>query len=582
MCRQFINSALLVLSMGARHLIIISSLLLLLCCSSREPNLLGIREFNYSGLEPTYEVNSLLQLKINRKFQFHLYPKLRTHILSNGSIEEISLPEQSNVQIQGMWTGGSFDREKPERVLSVFESHAKVDKIGAIHFSAELGIAFSELEVASFRTRLFIQLKISHPDMRVIDPITVYGIFSFNPSQDTQHINFQEYSNEEFRNAYETKKQTTFEESPQKLFIDYWSKFGPIEIRDMQSEPTTQQICELLYSERQDCIKRPEQFFYVSRFKMMENVLQPFPKEYERIEHQLNISATFFRELILTEKQTESDRKSKEFSLGLFSKYGYDRFGTGPSMQLGYGLKAEKFYSTEASITDDLRTRTSVMENFLVRQEHLKIEIDAEAKNCYFVRPNLTISTLYKTPSVLYCAPKQNIKFRESWYHLHDIFQVNHSILMDYKDPKLNSFNKKIRGEAAYKNFRKEISDKTKAFKLVKLEPKNKYISEVMGNEKISGLFQDGGIFPGVIEYENIYSSKWNELQIIKLSEICSENVQKGNPDKAFSDKVCRCYYEGLSREVDFVAYSKDVEGWQIKMKESKLEDRCRLYAQSH
>jgi hypothetical protein len=152
---------------------------------------------------------------------------------------------------------------------------------------------------------------------------------------------------------------------------------------------------------------------------------------------------------------------------------------------------------------------------------------------------------------------------------------------MDYKDPKLTSFNKKIRGEEAYNNFRKEVSDKTKAFKLVKVEHKNNYIPEMLGIERMPSLFQDGGIFPGIIEYENIYSSKWNELQIVKLSEICSKSVQKSNPDKAFADKVCRCYYEGLSREVDFVTYSKDVELWQSKLKEANVEERCQLYGKS-
>jgi hypothetical protein len=556
--------------------------MLLLGCSSREPNLLGLREFNYSGLEPTYQVDSLLRLKIKRKFQFHLYPKLRTHILSNGYIEEISLPEQSHVEIKAVWVGGAFDGSRPERVLSSFATQAKVDKAGSIHFAGELGIDFHELELATFRTRLFVQIKITNSEMNHIDPLTVYGVFSFNPSADTQHINFQEYSNEEFSNKYAVQKQIPEEESTERIFLDFWSKYSPVEVRDLTAPPTAIQLCDLIYSpERQDCYKNPGQFFYVSRFKMIESISNPIPKDYERVEHQLNISATFFKEMGLSEKQLESDRRSMEMSVGLFSKYGYDRFGTGLGMQLGFGVKAEKFYSTEASLTEDMRTRTSVMENFMVRQEQLKMQIEAMAKECYFARPNLSIKTLYKTPSVLYCGAAKQTQIQESWFHLHDIFQVNHSVLMDYKDPKLNSFNKKIRGEEAYNNFRKEISDKTKTFRLVKVEHKNNYISEMLGTEKVSSLFQDGGLFPGIIEYENIYSSKWNELQIVKLSEICSKSVQKSNPDKAFADKVCRCYYEGLSREVDFATYSKDIELWQGKLKEANVEERCQLYGKS-
>jgi hypothetical protein len=344
------------------------------------------------------------------------------------------------------------------------------------------------------------------------------------------------------------------------------------------------------------CKDEPGQFFHLSQYTLVDSIVDPTVQIAHVHTPQVILGKAYFNEVLRSSRTSEVDKDSTHWINGAGSKVGLEFNGNGASVHTVLNKEFEWYRLHEASVGDSQRARKSIGKQITLLQEEVTLRFKAHLRKCFLVRPLRflqAISQSSKAPldSVLVCSDPElpsSEWTEESWFSLREQPQAMHSVHTDVRSAEEQGFTKLLRGKKAYEEFTQMLGDETRLYEFEKIEPffdGNDSMGS-LGNftdTQLNRLTLDGGIFPGVLNYDESSSLLWREPQIARYAELCHKAFISGKTvseaESEVGAKYCRCFYETAARRWSHDAFLRNAIGFEKELESSGEENQCRVFA---
>ena len=600
-------------------------------------------DMNYSYENPTFELNSHLQLVTHRQYLSSLRVGIHRPGKLDRRLEPDALRKGSRIKIRGLLlhplfvdkTRRGLNVERP--VLAGFTANAKVNEYGNLEFVLEFPTEFSKGPLLDSRTKILLEL-IPEGGLPTARPESARYLAPFkavagqSDSGDTK-FSKADYSEAQFEELWQAGEKsgksyqyvnrgntatsfasfTGWKQSPLEMFIAYWRSLGgPLHLvstgstipdgwksheawtREMQSQgapsPRPDDIstfCHSLKEEKTQCLLAPGNFFHVSGMKIVDQIPETRLSPPQVSTPLFQVTATYFREFMFSKRFLDGKRKIREFATATTGKLGLGLLENGVAHTRAFIVQDESYDAEEALVQEDLRVRLQMQEQLNLSGEGKRFDFTASAHSCRMVRPIASIAlTNPEAPSYLFCADAEVRDLDESWYYVWDQWRQLSSSHVDPRAPWPRGWTKLIRGRVNYESFKSNLANGVHFFVMKKIEPLYRGVDPLVeaafhGSQGIR-LHEDGGLFPGVTQFEEYSPLLWTEQQIERYTALCEGD----EPDPATAPttqvdrwktkrRYCRCYYENAARFTQHGEFLKSREDRERDLDQIGIKNRC-------